>query len=137
VNKKLLIIALAGLGLLAFLHFAPRGLFSLESLKAGQQAWQAEYHRTPALFLGGYFLIYVVMTAISFPGAAVMTLAGGAFFGVFVGTLLVSFASLFVPGLGQRAFWGALDRTECRHGARRIILPFFLTPHSGNSFFRD
>jgi uncharacterized membrane protein YdjX (TVP38/TMEM64 family) len=119
VNKKLLIIALAGLGLLAFLHFAPRGLFSLESLKAGQQAWQAEYHRSPALFLGGYFLIYVVMTAISFPGAAVMTLAGGAFFGVFVGTLLVSFASTIgatLAFLGSRYLFR--DWVSARFGDR-------------------
>ena len=42
---------------------------------------------------GAYFLIYVAVTALSLPGAAVMTLAGGALFGLGIGTLLVSFAS--------------------------------------------
>jgi dihydrolipoamide dehydrogenase len=40
-----------------------------------------------------FFLVYVAVTAISLPGAAVMTLAVGAIFGLFWGTLLVSFAS--------------------------------------------
>ena len=38
-------------------------------------------------------LIYIVVTALSLPGAAVMTLAGGALFGFVVGTIVVSFAS--------------------------------------------
>ncbi|WP_417317243.1 FAD-dependent oxidoreductase [Emcibacter sp.] len=40
-----------------------------------------------------YFLIYVVVTALSLPGAAVMTLVGGALFGLWTGLLIVSFAS--------------------------------------------
>ena len=40
-----------------------------------------------------YVLLYVVVTALSLPGAAVLTLAGGAIFGLGLGTLLVSFAS--------------------------------------------
>ncbi|MES1946942.1 mercuric reductase [Salinisphaera sp. C84B14] len=45
------------------------------------------------LFAVGFFAIYVAVTAISLPGAAVMTLIGGALFGLVEGTLLVSFAS--------------------------------------------
>jgi pyruvate/2-oxoglutarate dehydrogenase complex dihydrolipoamide dehydrogenase (E3) component/uncharacterized membrane protein YdjX (TVP38/TMEM64 family) len=40
-----------------------------------------------------YFAIYIAVTALSLPGATVMTLAGGAFFGLLWGTVLVSFAS--------------------------------------------
>ncbi len=40
-----------------------------------------------------YFAVYVLVTGLSLPGAAVMTLIGGAIFGLFEGTLLVSFAS--------------------------------------------
>ena len=43
--------------------------------------------------IGVYFLIYVAVTALSLPGAVVMTLAGGALFGLWVGLLVVSFAS--------------------------------------------
>jgi uncharacterized membrane protein YdjX (TVP38/TMEM64 family) len=37
--------------------------------------------------------IYILVTALSLPGAAVMTLAGGALFGLLTGSLVVSFAS--------------------------------------------
>jgi len=40
-----------------------------------------------------YFLFYVVVTGLSIPGAAVVTLVGGAIFGLLWGTILVSFAS--------------------------------------------
>lgn len=46
-----------------------------------------------ALTAGGYFVTYVVVTALSLPGAAIMTLLGGAIFGLGWGLLLVSFAS--------------------------------------------
>jgi len=45
------------------------------------------------LVLGSYFLFYIVITAFSLPGAVWMTLGGGAFFGLFAGTVIVSFAS--------------------------------------------
>jgi uncharacterized membrane protein YdjX (TVP38/TMEM64 family) len=68
---------------------------NLGHLKAGQAALQAYYATHPALAIAGYFLLYVAVTALSLPGAAIMTLAGGAIFGLWVGTLLVSFASTF------------------------------------------
>ncbi len=37
--------------------------------------------------------MYVLITAFSLPGAAVLTLAGGAVFGLMWGTVIVSFAS--------------------------------------------
>ena len=40
-----------------------------------------------------YFVLYVIVTGLSLPGAAIMTLAGGAIFGLLWGTILVSFAS--------------------------------------------
>jgi uncharacterized membrane protein YdjX (TVP38/TMEM64 family) len=53
----------------------------------------ALYAARPLAVIFGYFLIYVAVTALSIPGAAIMTLAGGALFGVLAGTLIVSFAS--------------------------------------------
>ncbi|MCI5107694.1 MAG: TVP38/TMEM64 family protein, partial [Pseudomonadales bacterium] len=46
-----------------------------------------------ALTAGLYFCLYVLITALSIPGALIITLLGGAIFGLFWGTLLVSFAS--------------------------------------------
>ena len=44
-------------------------------------------------FLGGFFLVYVITTALSLPGAAILTMVAGALFGLVTGTILVSFAS--------------------------------------------
>jgi dihydrolipoamide dehydrogenase len=51
------------------------------------------YSQNQVLTLLAYFFIYIAVTALSIPGAAVLTLAGGAVFGFLVGTLVVSFAS--------------------------------------------
>tara|TARA_B100000446_G_scaffold83608_1_gene78917 strand:+ start:2798 stop:2980 length:183 start_codon:yes stop_codon:yes gene_type:complete len=45
------------------------------------------------LSLGLFFVIYVAVTALSIPGAALMTLVAGALFGLLEGLILVSFAS--------------------------------------------
>ncbi|MFJ4290644.1 TVP38/TMEM64 family protein [Cupriavidus sp. NPDC089707] len=66
---------------------------NLAHLKAAQAAWQAYYAEHPVVAMWGYFLLYVAVTALSLPGAAIMTLAGGAIFGLWGGILLVSFAS--------------------------------------------
>ena len=66
---------------------------SLDYLKAQRGAFQALAAEQPVLVLGGFFLLYVAVTALSLPGAAIMTLAAGALFGFWVALLLVSFAS--------------------------------------------
>lgn len=91
--KKLMLFA--GLGLLVVLFFAVDldRYFTLEQLKTSQAqfaTWQAAH---PWLFAISYFLSYVLITALSLPGAAILTLAGGALFGLWQGLLLVSFAS--------------------------------------------
>lgn len=67
--------------------------FSLDYLKSQQaviESWRAAQPLTAALI---FFLAYVAVTALSLPGATVMTLAAGAIFGLGWGTLIVSFAS--------------------------------------------
>jgi pyruvate/2-oxoglutarate dehydrogenase complex dihydrolipoamide dehydrogenase (E3) component/uncharacterized membrane protein YdjX (TVP38/TMEM64 family) len=54
---------------------------------------QIFYADNALVVCGLFFVLYVVVTALSIPGAAVMTLAGGAVFGLSVGLVLVSFAS--------------------------------------------
>ncbi|WP_421837686.1 FAD-dependent oxidoreductase [Novosphingobium sp.] len=66
---------------------------TLDALKS-QQAWLASVYRdNPLLVAGVFFAVYVACTGASIPGAAVLTLAAGAIFGVVIGTALVSFAS--------------------------------------------
>src|SRR5690606_6892298 len=59
-----------------------------------RQAHLVEYYRAhPVRTLALYVGLYVALTALSLPVAAVLTLAGGALFGFVVGTVVVSFAS--------------------------------------------
>jgi dihydrolipoamide dehydrogenase len=81
-----------GLVLLAWLSGAGDAL-TLERLKSTQAQLEAWTGANPWLASLLYFLGYVAVVALSIPGAAVMTLAGGALFGLLHGTVLVSFAS--------------------------------------------
>jgi pyruvate/2-oxoglutarate dehydrogenase complex dihydrolipoamide dehydrogenase (E3) component/uncharacterized membrane protein YdjX (TVP38/TMEM64 family) len=67
--------------------------FSLANLKNHLDAFQRYYGQNRVLTMSIYMGIYILMAALSLPGAVIMTLAGGALFGLFYGTLLVSFAS--------------------------------------------
>lgn len=91
--KRLLLL----LGLVAAAVLAWRlGLFeflTLDALKARQSEFQALYAARPLLVLAGFFALYVAVTGLSLPGAAILTLAAGALFGLVTGTILVSFAS--------------------------------------------
>ena len=69
------------------------GELSLEALKARQDSLQAWTAANPWYAAGAFFVLYVVVTGLSLPGAAVLTLAAGALFGLLEGTLLASFAS--------------------------------------------
>ena len=92
-NKRLyLLLALAVLIAVFFATGAHRYL-TFEALQSRHEALVAWQQANPWLSRGGYFVIYVAVTALSLPGAAIMTLAGGAIFGFWQGLLLVSFAS--------------------------------------------
>ncbi len=66
---------------------------TLTYIKESQEKFQVIYSDNRAAVIGSYMLIYILVTSLSLPGAVVMTLAGGAFFGLVVGTVVVSFAS--------------------------------------------
>lgn len=76
-----------------FFYFDLGRYLSLEYLKQSQARFQQLYEQHRVVVLGSYMVIYVVVTALSLPGAAVMTLAGGGLFGLVTGTIAVSFAS--------------------------------------------
>lgn len=100
-SRILLVAAIAALTLAYFLLDPGRllggdcsgQLFSLACLESQRAAIDTVWRMHPWLLAGGFFVVYVLVTALSIPGAAVMTLAGGAVFGVVWGTLIVSFAS--------------------------------------------
>lgn len=91
-KKILLAILLLGL-IYVFFSFDIAQYLNLDYLKTQQQAIDDYYRNHPLWTLAFYFVVYVLVTGFSLPGAAVMTLAGGALFGLFWGTLVVSFAS--------------------------------------------
>ncbi len=66
---------------------------SIESLKSHHGELLSFYANSPVRTMLLFFTVYVGATALSLPGATVLTLAGGAIFGVGMGTLIVSFAS--------------------------------------------
>ena len=90
--KTLVIVALA-CAITLFVKLDLVDALTLEHLKSEQEAFQTYYaaHRSSTLVM--YFIAYVLMAALSLPGAAVMTIAAGVLFGPWVGTLVVSFAS--------------------------------------------
>lgn len=77
---------------------------TLDALKAQQGSFASAYGENPVLVIGIFFLVYVVSTSLSLPGAALLTLLAGALFGVVTGTIIVSFASTIGATL---AFLGA------------------------------
>ena len=91
--KRLILIGAVIAAIIAFFAFDLNQYLSLDALKQGQEKFQNLYRANPAAVLGTFFAIYVLVTALSLPGAAIMTLAAGALFGLVTGTILVSFAS--------------------------------------------
>jgi dihydrolipoamide dehydrogenase len=91
-NRIILLIAIAAL-IGSFFVFGLGQYLSLEYIKAEQANLAAEVEANPVLAGGVFFGIYVAVTALSLPGAAIMTLVAGAIFGLLWGLVLVSFAS--------------------------------------------
>jgi pyruvate/2-oxoglutarate dehydrogenase complex dihydrolipoamide dehydrogenase (E3) component/uncharacterized membrane protein YdjX (TVP38/TMEM64 family) len=92
-KRKSLVLVLLLLAVVAFFAFDLQRFFSLAYVQGQRDALASLHQDRPALVIGGFFALYVVVTALSLPGAAIMTLLGGALFGLWLGTLLVSFAS--------------------------------------------
>jgi len=91
-KKIILLVALAVIVVL-FFQFELERYLTLDYIKSQQELISQYYEENRALTLLVFFLGYVVVTGASLPGAAVMTLAAGAVFGLFTGLILVSFAS--------------------------------------------
>ncbi|MGE4233098.1 MAG: dihydrolipoyl dehydrogenase [Bacteriovoracia bacterium] len=90
---KLFVIIVIAASIYVFKAFDLGHYLTLESLKAQQDALRLFYEERSVLMIGGFCLVYILSTALSLPGATILTLAGGAIFGLWTGTLVVSFAS--------------------------------------------
>jgi pyruvate/2-oxoglutarate dehydrogenase complex dihydrolipoamide dehydrogenase (E3) component/uncharacterized membrane protein YdjX (TVP38/TMEM64 family) len=118
-RNKLVLLALLAAAVLAFFAFDLGRFLSLEYLKSQQAALDAYYaaHRGRTIAL--YALVYVAVTALSLPGAAILTLAGGALFGFWTGLVVVSFASSIGATLAMLAARFVLrDSVQAKFGDR-------------------
>lgn len=92
-NARGLLVLLVLLLMGSFFVFDLGQYLTLEYLKSQHQAFLDFYAANHFVTLAVYFCVYVLVTALSLPGATVMTLAGGAVFGLATGFVVISFAS--------------------------------------------
>ena len=92
VKKIIIVLVIIGL-IAAFKAFNLGQYLSFSYLKDSRDTLVSLYEKDTALFVGAYFIIYVLTTALSLHGASPLTIAGGWVMGFWVSTLVVSFAS--------------------------------------------
>ncbi len=118
-RQKLLLIGALVVLVGAYFYFDLGRFLSLDYVKQRQADFAALYAEKPLLLIGAFSALYVAVTALSLPGAAIMTLAGGAIFGLLAGTVIVSFASSIGATLAFLASRYVLrDSVQARFGAR-------------------
>ena len=91
--QRLLIVAAIVVAVILFKVLGLGHYLTLDYLKASQDKFSQLYGENRLAVIAAYMAIYITVTALSLPGAAVMTLAGGAMFGFWIGFVVVSFAS--------------------------------------------
>ena len=118
-QRRWLLLALVAIALVAFFALDLGRFFSLEALRAHREGLLTQIGAHPLLSAGIFFLVYVAVTALSLPAAALLTIAGGALFGFGLGTLLVSFASTLGATLAMLlARYLLRDSVQAKFGSR-------------------
>ncbi|MGV0959065.1 MAG: FAD-dependent oxidoreductase [Limnohabitans sp.] len=117
--RQILLLLLLALAIGAFVALDLGRYLNFEQLKASQASFAQLHAEQPLAVAVVYFLVYVLATALSFPGATIITLAGGAVFGLWQGLLIVSFASTVGATVAFLASRFLLrDWVEARFGPR-------------------
>lgn len=91
--KKIALALFAILAMTLFLYFDLGRFLTLGALKANRQSLLDYYADHELLMVAGFMVIYILTTALSLPGAAILSLASGAIFGSVMGTLYASIAA--------------------------------------------
>jgi pyruvate/2-oxoglutarate dehydrogenase complex dihydrolipoamide dehydrogenase (E3) component/uncharacterized membrane protein YdjX (TVP38/TMEM64 family) len=118
-RSRLLLLIVIVLGVGAFFALDLGRYLTLDFFRAQQAVVEGYRDAHPWFTSAAYFAVYVLVTALSLPGAAVMTLIGGALFGLLWGTALVSFASTLGATLAFLASRFLLrDWVQSRFGSR-------------------
>lgn len=92
-SKKSIILLFGALAVGLFFLFDLQHFLTLEALKANRQMLLEYYAAHRLILVAGFMAIYVVQTALSLPGAALLSLAAGAIFGAVMGTLYAIIAA--------------------------------------------
>ena len=140
-SRKIFIAVLLLAGITAFFALDLGRYFSLTFIKDSQASFAELFSQRPVMVMLVFFATYVAITALSLPGAAILTLAGGAIFGLLVwGTIVVSFASSVGATLaflasryvlrdsGRGALWAASGRGQWGHRKGGRVLPVHAAP---------
>ena len=91
--KKIVLLGVIAAAIFSFFYFDLNSYLTLEGMKGSLDTFKSQIADNPVLSIGVFFAIYVAVTALSLPGAAILTLAAGALFGLVQGLVIVSFAS--------------------------------------------
>lgn len=91
--KKIALIVAGAILAAIFFALDLQQYLTLDYLKESQARFADLYHARPLMVIGVYMAIYILVAALSLPGAVILTLAGGALFGLATGLLIVSFSS--------------------------------------------
>ncbi|SHO52268.1 FAD-dependent oxidoreductase [Desulfopila aestuarii] len=117
--KKFIILLLIAAAVLIFWIFDLNQYLTLDGIKGAQAQIDSWRQSAPVITALGFFIVYVVATGLSLPGAVLLTLAAGAVFGLVLGTILVSFASTIGATLAFLAARYLLrDSVQSRFGER-------------------
>ncbi len=92
-KKKIIIVLSLILLVVGIKYFGLSEYLTFEYIKANQASFSQYFANNKLLTIGIYFGVYIITTALSIPGATILTLLGGAIFGLPLGLLIVSFAS--------------------------------------------
>jgi len=91
--KRLLMLCVIGALIASYFVFDLGHFFSLEYFKESKERFLDLYNQHTFTFIAVYFCIYVAVTALALPAATIISLTGGAMFGLVTGVIVVSFAS--------------------------------------------
>jgi pyruvate/2-oxoglutarate dehydrogenase complex dihydrolipoamide dehydrogenase (E3) component/uncharacterized membrane protein YdjX (TVP38/TMEM64 family) len=120
---KWLVVAMLAAFVAAFFILDLGQYLSLDYFKARQSDVMAYYAEHRLATIVGFFILYVAVTGLSLPGAAVMTLVAGAIFGLLWGVVIVSFASTIGATLAFLASRFVLrDFVQQKFGDRLIAI---------------
>ncbi len=119
-NRRKLLVGVLVLAMVGgFFAFDLGRWFSLAQAKQLQGELASLYAAQPLGVLAGFFAVYVAATALSLPGATILTLLAGAIFGLGIGTLVASFASSLGATLAMlTARYLLRESVQSRFGAR-------------------